>query len=74
MADVTPGRLRLAHRLVWVWAVVYGAIAFYWQLAEAAEPGQQYADPGLPCFTVAWMFSSPAWLVLIVWHIHREET
>lgn len=37
-----------------VWSIAFGALFAYWLTMEAAQPGQQYADPLLPCAYLAW--------------------
>lgn len=58
--------LRLAARRYTVaWLALFAAVHAYWDLAEAVHPGQQYADPLLPCVALA-MLGAPlalAWPV-----------
>ena len=35
------------------WMALFAGLLAYWAYAESLEPGQQYADPWLPCIAVA---------------------
>lgn len=47
-----------------VWGLTFGILETYWTLAEAAQPGQQYADPLLPCLLLASLPTTVALSVL----------
>jgi hypothetical protein len=53
-----------ADLLVAIWALAFTALLCYWQVAEAAQPGQQYADPVLPCAYIATLAIGPVLLAL----------
>jgi len=38
------------------WATTFIGLLVYWGIAESVEPGQQYADPLLPCLFMASLF------------------
>lgn len=57
-------RLSLLDRLIVVGVPAYVLLMIYWQLAEAQQPGQQYASPYLPCLFCALIVAQP---VVLVW-------
>jgi hypothetical protein len=60
-----------AWRLINIWAYTFSVVLACWQIDESARPGQQYADPILPCLYVGYLAAAfierVSWLALILW-------
>lgn len=61
----------IAHYLAYVGAATLLALA-YWAGAETVAPGQQYADPWLPCWYIGSIFGGIAWCTHQYVQIVRE--
>lgn len=57
-----PDRPSILDVYLIVWSVALGVLMAYWQVAEAAQPGTQYANPLVPC---AWLATFPAGLAAV---------
>lgn len=55
-------------RFITSWFVTDAVLLSYWEIAEAAQPGRQYASPYLPC---AWMATMFAPIVFLTWRLIR---
>ena len=59
MRTLTHELLSFSRRLGLLWLIAFVALSAYWSVSESVEPGQQYADPFLPCAYVALLLSLP---------------
>lgn len=64
--------LELHERLLAVWVPTFQALLVYWAIAESWQPGQQYADPVLPCVFCATVFTPPIALIWLVTELVTE--
>lgn len=49
MTEIRNGLAQLLD----TWFMTFAVFLSYWQVAEAVQPGRQYADPLLPCVACA---------------------
>lgn len=54
------------NRAFAVIGIVYGVLFAYWEHAELAQPGQQYADPVLPVLYCSWLIGWPLYYVGLI--------
>lgn len=55
---------------MWV-GLVFGALMGMWLFDESGQPGQQYADPWLPCLWMGTLFGGPLYYVELIVRVVR---
>jgi hypothetical protein len=62
------------NRLFTVYGLLFTALFAIWEIGEAQEPGQQYADPLLPVTYCTWLLGMPVAAVLIALELRKRDT